>query len=238
MMLQGRRILVTGGAAGIGREVVRHCADAGATVAVLDREACDAPISVVADVRDSGAVDRAVAEAAARMDGVDGLVCSAGVDLVTPLPGMEDADWERVLDVNLTGAMRSCRAVLRHWRGEGGAIVLVSSGAGLRPMPDRSAYCASKAGLNMLAKVLAIELAPRGIRANAICPGAVETDLFRSTLPETGVERAREAVRARYALNRIAEPAEIAACIQFLLSDASSFVTGVAMAVDGGRTFH
>src|SRR5206468_8313124 len=210
----------------------------GAKVAGLDRVGSDAPVSVMADVRDPAAVDRAVAEAASALGGIDGLVYSAGIDLVTNLSATEDEEWARVLDVNLTGAMRVCRAAVRHWAGEGGAIVLVSSGAGLRPMPDRSAYCASKAGLNMLAKVLAIELAPRGIRANAVCPGAVETELFRSTLPPTGVEEALAAVRARYALNRIAEPAEIAACITFLLSDASSFVTGIALAVDGGRTFH
>jgi NAD(P)-dependent dehydrogenase (short-subunit alcohol dehydrogenase family) len=235
--LQDQRLLVAGGAAGIGLATVRLATEAGARIAVLDRVAV--PDGFVADVRDSAAVYAAVDAAAARLGGFDGVVFSAGIDLIAPLAGLSDAVWQQVIDVNLTGAMRVCRAALRHFRREGGSIVLVSSGAGLRPLPERTAYCASKAGLNMLAKALAIELAPRGIRVNAVCPGAVETDLFRSGF--AGVvdpAAAREEVRGRYALNRIAAPEEIARAILFLVSPDASYVTGTAVAVDGGRTFH
>ena len=143
------------------------------------------------------------------------------------------------MDVNLTGAMRACRAALPHLSAQGGSIVLVSSGAGLSPLRHRTAYCASKAGLNMLAKTLAMELAPDGIRVNALCPGAVETGLFRSGFNGIADQDAALAeVKARYALKRVAEPEEIARAILFLLSEDASYVTGIAMAVDGGRTFH
>ena len=242
--LQGRRILVVGGAAGIGRATVRLCQEAAARVAVIDRtgwpEALQpAPAAFIADVRQTAAIDAAVVDAAGALGGLDGVVYSAGIDLQTSLAETQDASWEQVLDVNLTGAMRVCRAALRHFAPEGGSIVLVSSGAGLRPLPDRTAYCASKAGLNMLAKVLAAELAPRGIRVNALCPGAVETELFRSGFADVpDIDAALAEVAARYALQRIAEPEEIARAILFLTSSEASYVTGIAMAVDGGRTFH
>jgi NAD(P)-dependent dehydrogenase (short-subunit alcohol dehydrogenase family) len=148
--------------------------------------------------------------------------------------------WNRVLSVNLTGPMLVMRACYAHLKAAGrGTIVNVSSGAGLLPLPDRTAYCASKAGLQMASKALAMEAAPHGIRVNTVCPGAVETDLFRSGLENTpDPQAAYEAVRARYALRRIAGPEEIAAAILWLTSDESSFVTGTALAVDGGRTFH
>ncbi len=242
--LQGRRILVVGGAAGIGLASVRLSREAGALVAAVDRDArrngdpADPPL-FRADVRETEAIDAAVADAATVMGGLDGVIYCAGIDLLTSLAATEDAAWERVLDVNLTGAMRVCRAALRHFAPQGGSIVLVSSGAGLRPLPDRTAYCASKAGLIMLAKTLAAELAPRGIRVNALCPGAVETGLFRSGLADTpDLDAALADVRARYALQRIAEPDEIARAIVFLTSGDASYVTGTALAVDGGRTFH
>lgn len=237
--LRGRRILIVGGAAGIGRASVELGRDAGAEVAVIDRAAwvgADAPPAFAADVRDSVAVDAAVAAASAALGGLDGVIYSAGIDLRAPLADTQDADWASVIDVNLTGAMRVCRAALRHFATEGGSIVLVASGAALRPLEQRTAYCASKAGLAMLAKTLAMELAPRGIRVNAVCPGAVETALFRSGLPNDAA--APDEVRARYALRRIAAPAEIAHAILFLLGAEASYVTGIAMAVDGGRTFH
>jgi NAD(P)-dependent dehydrogenase (short-subunit alcohol dehydrogenase family) len=242
--LAGRRVLVVGGVGGIGHATVRLCEAASARVAVIDRigwpvDALPVPPAYVADVRQTAQIDDAVAAAATALGSLDGVVYCAGIDLLSPLAETRDAAWEHILDVNLTGAMRVCRAALRHFAPGGGSMVLVSSGAGLRPLPDRSAYCASKAGLNMLAKALASELAPRGIRVNALCPGAVETELFRSGFAGADdIGAALEGVRARYALNRIAEPDEIASAIVFLISQAASYVTGIAMAVDGGRTFH
>jgi NAD(P)-dependent dehydrogenase (short-subunit alcohol dehydrogenase family) len=241
--LQGRRLLIVGGCAGIGLATVRQCLDAGAQTAVLDRNPwtdSSAPtIALQADVRNAHGVDMAVRTAAARMQGIDGVIYCAGVDLLTTVAETRDEDWERILDVNLTGAMRVCRAALRDFAPEGGTIVLVSSAAGLRPLPDRTAYCASKAGLVMFAKAMAAELAPQSIRVNAICPGAVETELFRTSfhgVPDA--EATRSQIRDRYALHRIADPEEMAHCIVFLTSAASSYVTGIALAADGGRSFH
>lgn len=238
--LAGRRLLVVGGASGIGLAAARLAASAGAAAAVLDRNAAasgfDGP-AFRADVSDRAALEAAVDAAAAVLGGLDGLLYCAGIDLVSPLAEMADADWSRVIEVNLTGAMRCCRAVLPHMPEAGGTIVLVSSAAGLLPIPDRSAYSASKAGLVMLAKSLALELAPRGIRVNALCPGAVDTPLFRGSLGSP-VSASLEAVRARYALRRVAEPEELARTALFLCGPASSYVTGVALAADGGRSFH
>jgi NAD(P)-dependent dehydrogenase (short-subunit alcohol dehydrogenase family) len=244
--LEGRRIVVAGGAAGIGRATTCLCLAAGAQVAVLDRlpwttdaDGLAPTATLLADMRRTAEVDAGLREAAERMGAIDGVVYSAGVDLLTTLADTLDEDWERLLDVNLTGAMRVCRASLQHFAAEGGTIVLVSSAAGLRPLADRSAYCASKAGLVMFAKAMAAELAQRGIRVNAVCPGAVETELFRSSFAEASDhDAARARVRERYALQRIAEPDEIARCILFLSSAASSYVTGTALAADGGRSFH
>ncbi|MGI6852265.1 SDR family NAD(P)-dependent oxidoreductase [Mesorhizobium sp. 1B3] len=243
----GRRILVTGGAKGIGKAAVLRFLAGGAQVACLDMDktalaemAQHGLVTLVADVTNTASVETAVAEAAAKMGGLDGLVNSAGVDLESRLEDMTDAAWDRLMAVNLTGPMKVCRAAAPFLKATGGGtIVNVSSGAGLQPLKFRSAYSASKAGLQMFSKALAMELAEAGIRVNVVCPGAVETPLFRSSIAEGEKGEAQlEAVRARYALARIADPDEIAAGIAFLSSAEASYVTGVALPVDGGRTFH
>lgn len=243
----GRRILVTGGAKGIGKAAVLRFLAGGAQVACLDMDetalaemAQHGLVTLVADVTNTASVETAVAEAAAKMGGLDGLVNSAGVDLESRLEDMTDAAWDRLMAVNLTGPMKVCRAAAPFLKATGGGtIVNVSSGAGLQPLKFRSAYSASKAGLQMFSKALAMELAEAGIRVNVVCPGAVETPLFRSSIAEGEKGEAQlEAVCARYALARIADPDEIAAGIAFLSSAEASYVTGVALPVDGGRTFH
>ncbi|MFC3724769.1 SDR family NAD(P)-dependent oxidoreductase [Neoaquamicrobium sediminum] len=242
----GRRMLVTGGAKGIGKAAALRFLAGGAQVACLDMDETALAelepgfVALNADVTDTASVETAIAEAAARMGGLDGVVNSAGVDLESSLEDMTDAAWERLIAVNLTGPMKVCRAALPFLKAAGGGtIVNVSSGAGLQPLKFRSAYSASKAGLQMFSKSLAMELAEAGIRVNVVCPGAVETPLFRSSIAEGETGEAQlDAVRARYALARIADPDEIAAGIAFLSSAEASYVTGVALAVDGGRTFH
>lgn len=249
--LAGRRILITGAAKGIGLATVTRFLAEGANVAALDRD--ESALAVLrrsgqgtrlhtaqADVADPDAVAAAVADCAAALGGLDGLVNAAGIDLVADIEAMTLSDWNRVLAVNLTGPMLVMHAAYQHLRASGGGtIVNVSSGAGLSPLKHRTAYCASKAGLQMASKALAMEAAEFGIRVNTVCPGAVETGLFRSGIdaaPDPGA--AYEAVRTRYALQRIAAPEEIAAAILWLTSTESSYVTGTAIAVDGGRTFH
>lgn len=247
MIFFGRRIIITGGAKGIGYATLKSFADQGAKVSCLDNDAVALTdlaniknvFAFCVDITETAAVEKAVGDAATAMGGIDGLVNCAGVDLVSDLAAMSDAVWDRLMDVNLTAPMKLCRAALPHLKAAGKAtIVNVSSGAGLQPLMNRSAYSASKAGLQMLSKALALELADFGIRVNVICPGAVETPLFRSSIDDETEEEALARVRSRYALKRVASAEEIAAGIVWMSSDAASYVTGSTLAIDGGRTFH
>jgi NAD(P)-dependent dehydrogenase (short-subunit alcohol dehydrogenase family) len=250
VMLAGRHVLIAGGAKGIGAATVVRFMAEGARVAILDRDASAMKalgarsgaslFGAVADVSNPRTVAEAVAACARELGALDGVVNAAGIDLVADIEAMSIEAWDQVLGVNLRGPMLVMRACYPHLKAAGGGtIVNVSSGAGLLPLQNRTAYCASKAGLQMLSKALAMEGAQFKIRVNAVCPGAVETDLFRKGLEETpDPQAAYEAVRTRYALRRIAGAEEIAAAILWLTSTESSFVTGAAIAVDGGRTFH
>lgn len=245
--LNERRALVTGAASGIGRACARRFLAEGARVTLVDRDPSRlagaleelAPsgrvFSIALDVADGAAARNGVARAAGAMGGLDAIVNNAGVDLHRPFEEVRPEDWHEVLAVNLTGAMEICRAALDHLARSGrGAIVNVASAAGLRPIPGRVAYCASKAALIMATKALALDLAELGIRANALCPGAVDTGLFRASLGGASVDE----VASRYAQRRIGDPDEIAGAAAFLLSDEASLITGTALAVDGGRAFH
>jgi NAD(P)-dependent dehydrogenase (short-subunit alcohol dehydrogenase family) len=247
---QGQRLIVTGGASGIGLAVARLALQRGARVCILDHN-----VSILSDlqtqfpgqvhflacnVADSDSVLSAVDQAIDLIDGLDAVVNSAGIDALSPLDKLSDAEWARTLAVNLTGPMLVCRAALPHLRkAGGGTIVNVASGAGLSPLMHRTAYCASKAGVIMFGKALAMEVAADGIRVNSVCPGAVDTPLFRTSYENSeDPQRELEAIRQRYAMQRIALPQEIAEAILFMSSPASSYITGTALAVDGGRTFH
>ena len=252
MRLAGRRVLVTGAASGIGRAVAELFRAEGAAVALLDRNAAlleevtagfgDGPavVALPCDVTDEAAVGRAVAAAADGMGGVDGIVGAAGVDLMRAFDEMTPADWRRVIDVNLTGAFLVCHAAVGHLKAAGrGTVVQISSGAALRPLAARTAYCTAKAGLVMFAKTLAVDLAPFGVRVNAICPGIVDTPMFRQSYEsEADPEAALESILDRYLIRRAGQPGDIANAALFLSSEESAHVTGSALAADGGRTFH
>lgn len=243
-------MLVSGAASGIGLAVARLAQARGARVCMLDRDrtalestgmdlGCNV-LPLVCDVTDAAGVASAVEQAARWLGGMDALVNSAGIDSHTVFETLSDAEWARTFAVNLTGPMLLCRAALPHLKDAGkSTIVNVSSAAGLSPLPNRTAYCASKAGLIMFGKALAMEVAANGVRVNAVCPGAVDTPLFRSSY-EHGVDPETElaAIRQRYAMRRIATPDELAEAILYLSGPESSFITGIALAVDGGRTFH
>ncbi|MCZ0963012.1 SDR family NAD(P)-dependent oxidoreductase [Paracoccus benzoatiresistens] len=245
--LAGRRIVVTGGASGIGAAVVRMAAREGAKVACLDlnlkeAEALTASLSgqgfaVASNVADPASIRAAMDTAATGMGGIDGLVNSAGVVAIEPAAGMEIAIWQRLIDVNLTGTFLACQAAIPHLVqvGQGASIVNLSSAQALAPVAGAAAYAASKGGVQSLSKALAVELAP-AIRVNAVCPGLIDTPMNKG-LAKDG-DSGPPVPLDRYALGRWGKPEEVAACILFLLANDASYLTGTSIAVDGGRTFH
>ena len=234
--LQGRRILITGAASGIGRRTAELFAAEGALLTLLD---CDRKrlaevaretggVAADADVTQEVSVARAVEQGATAMRGIDGVVNAAGIVIHGSVLDVGVADWKLVLDVNLTGTYIVVRCCLP-WLAKApfATIVNIASGQGLLPnTPNMTAYAASKAGVVNLTRALAAELAP-SIRVNNVCPGMVDTPMT------AGLQREVD----RYALKRIAEPMEIAQAILFLTGTEPSFITGAALAVDGGRTF-
>lgn len=244
--MQGRRVLITGGASGIGRATAALLRTEGAMVAVMDRDATAAArvaaecgaIAITADVSDEVSVQRGVDEAVQKLGGLCGVVNAAGILFTESMMDTDLAIWNRTLAVNMTGVFLVCRAATPYLRKAGkGSIVNIASGVGLMPTGVGSAaYVASKAGVIGLTRTAAAELAPE-IRVNAICPGAVETPMTEGSLRDAA-GTLNAAIANRYALRRPAEASEIAAGILFLLAHESSFVTGISLAVDGGRTFH
>lgn len=239
----GRRILVTGGASGIGASIAERIAEEGGRVCIVHRDGRKTPAikdglnieRFVADVSDEQAVREAVRYAEERLGGLDGLVNSAGINTSKPFAETTSDDWNQTLSVNLSGAFHVCRAALYLLkRSHSATIVNISSAIALQPLANRTAYAASKAGLIAFSKVLAVELAPT-IRVNVVCPGAVDTPLLRNTFTD---EAAIARITARYALGRMATADEAANAALFLMSDESSFITGSTLAVDGGRTFY
>lgn len=235
--LRGRRIVITGAASGIGQATARLFAAEGAALTLLDRNgpalqalAHDIEAQAFeADICDEGSVKRAVTQGAAAMGGIDGVVNAAGVMLRGSVLEIDVAQWRRVLEVNLTGTyivVRCCLPWLK--KAPHASIVNLGSGQSLLPnTPNRTAYSASKGGVLNLTRALAAELAP-SIRANTVCPGLVDTPMAEGVQGNVG----------NYALRRLAQPEEIARAILYLTSDESSYVTGAALAVDGGRSFH
>lgn len=240
--LEGRRILITGAASGIGLATARLFRSEGARLALLDRDGA-ALVQVAAELGAHGEpveleseaqIRTAVANAAAALGGLDGVLNIAGIGGFGFLENAVLDDWNRVLTVNLTAPFLICREALPHLKAsEGATIVNIASGVGLLPTsPGMGAYVASKGGLIAYSKALAAELAP-GIRVNALCPGAVDTPMVPAEMKE-----AARAPGSPYALRRLGSPEELAAAALFLTSRDSSFVTGIALAADGGRTFH
>jgi NAD(P)-dependent dehydrogenase (short-subunit alcohol dehydrogenase family) len=240
--LSGRNILITGAASGIGRAIALRFHAEGARLALLDRDGAGLAdvSSVVAgatytvDLIDCEATEQAVSASATALDGLDGVVNAAGLHIREKLADADLQSWHKMLAINLTAPMVVCKASLK-WLGRraGSTIVNIASGSALYPVPERSGYAASKGGLISLTKSLALELAP-SIRVNALCPGSIDTPMLREGMKGQPLE----SLKSVYALGRVGEPGEIADAALYLTSSESSFVTGVALAVDGGRTFH
>lgn len=243
---QGRRIYLTGAASGIGLATARLLAQGGAALALVDvdKEGLDEAAAetggaaLLVDLRDGEAIDRSVVAAAEAMGGLDGVINCAGIMHNARLEGLEPADWDRVIAVNLTAPYRVCRAALPLLRAQAGSsIVNVASGVAMLPSAaGASVYCASKGGLLSFTKALAAELAP-DIRANVVCPGLADTPMMAPVLQgRTNIDPS--AFVSLYALKRAADPSEIAEAIAFLTSSEASYITGIVLAADGGRTFH
>lgn len=229
--LTGRVALVVGGASGIGAATVALLRERGATVVVADRRSGDGIEPL--DVTDGDAVDRLVARLAADHGRLDIGVNSAGVaGRIAAVADSDPGDWQRTIDVNLTGAYRCTRAELKVMVSAGrGAIVNVASAAGAMGVPAMAAYSASKHGVVGLTRSAALEVARLGIRVNAVLPGTTRTPMLETF---AGDDAALEAMGRATPLGRLADPLEVARAIVWLASDESSYVTGEALAVDGG----
>ena len=231
---EGKRVLVTGAAGGVGRSTVDLLTEEGARVVGVDLRAEDGVLAC--DVGDAGSVATAVSAAVDLLGGLDVLVNVAGIDQFRRFEDLDVATWERHLAVNLTGPMLLSHAVLPHLRASKGNIVTIASIAGLRAQPYQAAYCASKGGVILLMKSLALELAADGIRVNTICPGGVQTDLPTNAAAEhadTQLDWAllMETAGARYGFM---PPRDIADAVAYLASDAAASVTGAVLSVDRG----
>ena len=254
MTFAGKVVLVTGAASGIGAAFARLAAKQGAAgLALLDRNgdglahlaesfACPA-VTAAGDVGEAAVWSRFEAEIAARFGHLDLALAAAGIGHpMQPIAELDPGAWSQVIAVNLTGAFLTLRTSLR-LMSAGGAIVLIASSMGVKPSPNTAGYGASKAALIQLARIAALEAAPRGIRVNAISPGGVETPIFRqqaffgALVEQTGSERgAFDALAARTPLGRYASADETAGLIAFLMSDKAAQVTGANLVADAGMT--
>ena len=233
--LAGKTALVTGGSRGIGRAIAVELARAGASVVVGYRSGGDEAEAVAAEIGGRAVqADVSSAEDAARLVGeagdVDILVNNAGLTRDGLLARMSDDDWRTVIETNLSSVFYTCRAVTRPMmKKRAGSIVNVSSIVGVHGNWGQTNYAASKAGIIGFTKSLARELGSRGVRANVVAPGYIQT-----ALTEVLPEEAREAMLTNTPLGRLGEPADVAGAVRFLCSDEASFVTGEVLLVDGG----
>lgn len=248
MRFDDKTVFVTGGGSGIGRETATRCADDGATVVVADvdreaaeetaaaiREAGGEAVSHQLDVRDADAVERAI-NGTIEERGLNVLVNNAGIS--HPREDMEEVDPEtrdRVIDINTKGVWNGCRAAIPHLKAQGsGAIVNTASLAGLIGMPGGAAYSLSKGAVVNFTRAIAAELGSHGVRANAVCPGVVETPLVTGDRDPEEWPDLRDRMAEEYPLGRLGKPADVANAIGFLASEEAAWITGHALVVDGG----
>jgi meso-butanediol dehydrogenase/(S,S)-butanediol dehydrogenase/diacetyl reductase len=247
MRLQNRTAVITGGGSGIGRATGELFGREGAKVVVADfredmgsaaveaiEKAGAEALFIKTDVSDPLQVDAAIRKTCERFGPPDILVNCAGVLLFGTVVDTDPEAWNRLISVNLTGTFLFCRAVIPYMRERGGGVVVnISSSTGAHDAAaNTAAYVASKGGITLLTKAMAIDHAKEGIRVNAIAPGPTDTQMLRDNL---SVEQLK-AFMATFPIGRLGNPVEQAAAILFLVSEEASFVTGAILAVDGGQT--
>lgn len=253
MRLKGKRALITGGGSGLGRAMAERFTEEGAAVAIADINRPDAEGTVmklaarghramftIGDVSKTADAQRMVREAVAYLGGLDILINNAGIETVGSVTTAKEEDWDRQIAVNLRGTFTMSRfAIPEIIQAGGGAVVNLGSIGGLVAVKEYSAYGASKGAVIQLTRSMALDYAQNNIRVNCICPGPIDTPMIQRAA-ETLNPRDPEAIKKLYGsftmLNRLGRPEEIASCAVFLVSDESSYVTGHALAADGGYT--
>jgi NAD(P)-dependent dehydrogenase (short-subunit alcohol dehydrogenase family) len=238
-------IVIFGGAGGIGAEASTRLALGGARVIIADLNAAQAQakalgivaeggqaLGVACDITNPESCESAAQAAVDRFGQLDGAVNCAGISKPHDSISLPPADWARMVDVQLNGAFYMAQACARRMWARGGAIVFITSTNAEAAFPRRAAYCSAKAGVAMLTKVLAIEWAEKRIRVNAVGPAYVATEMTQRNIAAGNINEAQ--IKARIPLGRLAQPADVADAVSFLLSEQASFITGHSLYVDGG----
>jgi NAD(P)-dependent dehydrogenase (short-subunit alcohol dehydrogenase family) len=241
---EGRTAMITGGASGIGRATALRLAAEGASVWIVDRHAPpedDAVLEVARylplDVSNEAMVASTIDNVVAADGRLDVVVNAAGIALAGTTQETAFSDWSHIILVNLNGTFLVTAAAMRAMRGRGGAVVNIASDAGLVGQQGQAAYCASKGGVVQFTRAAALDGAADAIRINCVCPCFVETPLARDWIAaQPDPAAARAAAEADQPIGRMGKPHEIAAAVAFLASDEANFITGIALAVDGGTT--
>ena len=249
--LYDKVVLITGASTGIGAGTARHLASQGCKVALVARNV-SALESVAIDCREAGAIQvmvmskdlgieeeciQAVQETVDHYGRIDVMVHSAGILVTGSIETLSTEDYDRVMNINTRAAFLLTKSVIPHLFLTRGNIVHISSVTGIRAEPGHLGYCMSKAALDMLTRTVALEVADRGVRVNAVNPGVIDTPIFtNSGMGKEESEKLREEAKLKHPLGRVGNVREVAETVAFLASDSASFITGHTLAIDGGRS--